>query len=170
MMKGKLAKRPWIKQWSNLQVRKSLSIAFLTGLTYAFGMIPFPGPVFLGSSPSLLQAHAAAEIPQEYQGKQMPAGWGTDPKVIAAGKAIYEGNLNPRIKCVDCHGENGKPTRKGRGALDLSDPAESQKPDDFFFWRISEGARRTKMQAWKTKLTEEQRWQVIAYIRTLAHQ
>ena len=35
------------------------------------------------------------DIPQEYQDKQMPSGWLTDPQVLAAGKAIYEGKTNP---------------------------------------------------------------------------
>ncbi|GJL53048.1 MAG: hypothetical protein NPIRA02_01800 [Nitrospirales bacterium] len=110
----------------------------------------------------------SVQIPPEYKGKKMPRGWLTDPKVLAAGQAIYEGKTIPKVKCVGCHGEDGKPTRKGRGGPDLSDPAEAQEPDRLWFWRISEGTPRTKMRGHKKHLTEEQRWQVIAYMRTFA--
>ena len=109
---------------------------------------------------------SAPAIPPEYQDKQMPNGWLTDPQVLAAGKAIYEGKTNPKVKCAGCHGEDGTPTRKGRGAPDFSDPSEARDSDAHWFWQISEGKRRTKMRSHKKHLTEEQRWQVIAYMRT----
>ena len=111
---------------------------------------------------------SAPAIPPEYQDKQMPSGWLTDPQVLAAGKAIYEGKTKAKAKCAGCHGEDGKPTRKGKGAPDLSDPAEAQKSDAQWFWEISEGKRRTKMRGHAKHLTEEQRWKVIVYMRTFA--
>ena len=90
------------------------------------------------------------------------------PQALEAGKAIYEGKTNPKVKCVGCHGEDGKPTRKGRGAPDFSDPSKARVSDAHWFWQISEGKRRTKMRSHKKHLTEEQRWQVIAYLRTFA--
>jgi len=98
----------------------------------------------------------------------MPNGWLTDPKILEAGKAIYEGKTNPKVKCVGCHGEDGHPTRKGRGAPDFSDPSEAHVSNAQWFWKVSEGKRRTKMRGHKKQLTEEQRWQVIAYMRTFA--
>lgn len=104
--------------------------------------------------------------PPEYEAKVMPAGWRDDPQVLAAGKRIYEGRLNPDVKCGECHGSDGKPTRKGRGSPDLTDPAVTAKDSDGrWFWRVSEGVPRTKMQGYRDRLTEEQRWQVIAYMR-----
>ena len=97
------------------------------------------------------------------------AGWLSDPKVLAAGKAIYEGTQNPAVRCALCHGVDGKPTRIGKGAPDFSHASEAEASNDLWFWRISEGVQKTKMMGWKNSLTEEQRWQVIAYIRTLAH-
>lgn len=105
-------------------------------------------------------------IPPEYQGKQLPDGWLTNPKMLAAGKAIYEGTANAEVNCEECHGLDGKPTRKGRGAPDFSNPAETQEPNALWFWRISEGKPRTKMHGHKKELTEEERWQAIAYMRT----
>jgi len=125
-------------------------------------------PIFGFSEEEGKPKKSAPAIPPEYQNKTMPSGWLTDPKVIAAGKAIYEGKTNPKIKCALCHGENGKPTRIGRGAPDLTDPAEAQKSNAQWFWEISEGKRRTKMRGHAKHLTEEQRWQVMAYMRTFA--
>lgn len=110
----------------------------------------------------------SVQIPPEYQGKKMPNGWLADPKVLAAGQAIYEGIGDSDVNCAGCHGIDGKPTRKGRGAPDLSDHQEAQKSDAQWFWEISEGKRRTKMRGHAKHLTEEQRWKVIAYMRTLA--
>jgi len=123
-------------------------------------------PLFGFSEEENKPKESAPAIPPEYQDKQMPNGWLTDPQVLAAGKAIYEGKTNPKVKCAVCHGKDGKPTRKGRGAPDFSDPSEARVSDAQWFWKISEGKRRTKMRSHKKHLTEEQRWQVIAYMRT----
>ena len=107
-------------------------------------------------------------VPPDYAGKVMPAGWPGDPKVLAVGKEIYEGKLKPEVNCAKCHGNDGKPTRLGKGAPDLSNLAEdSKQSDSHWFWRISEKKSGTTMPGYKDKLTEEQRWHVIAYLRTL---
>jgi hypothetical protein len=38
--------------------------------------------------------------------------------------------------------------------------------DSVWFWRISEGVPNTKMKAWKSKLSDEDRWKVMAFERT----
>jgi len=124
-------------------------------------------PLFGFSEGENTRKESAQAIPPEYQDKQMPNGWLTDPQVLEAGKAIYEGKTNPKVKCAGCHGEDGTPTRKGRGAPDFSVPSGARASDAHWFWQISEGKRRTKMRSHKKHLTEEQRWQVIAYMRTL---
>jgi mono/diheme cytochrome c family protein len=35
--------------------------------------------------------------------------------------------------------------------------------DSFWYWRISEGVPKTKMKAWKSQLSEEQIWHVMAF-------
>jgi len=148
-------------------IRRSMAL-----MCVAVAMVIFnPGqafPLFGFSEEESNPKESAEAIPPEYQGKQMPSGWLTDPKVIAAGKAIYEGKTNPKVKCALCHGEDGTPTRIGRGAPDFSDPSEARVSDAQWFWKISEGKRRTKMRSHKKHLTEEQRWRVIAYMRTFA--
>lgn len=123
----------------------------------------------LGWAFAMADEDAEEAIPPEYAGKVMPAGMGDDSKVRVTGKEIYEGMVNPEVNCARCHGNDGKPTKLGKGAPDLSDPAMSKKHSDArWFWRISEKKPGSKMPGYKDTLTEEQRWQVIAYLRTLA--
>ncbi len=85
---------------------------------------------------------------------------------LAAGKALF------LERCAQCHGVGGK----GDGPdADLY----SVKPADFtdahmmgemtdgeIFWKITEGRR--PMPSFKKQLTEEQRWQLVNYVRTFA--
>jgi len=106
-------------------------------------------------------------VPPEYADKHMPEGWWTDEKVLAAGKEIFEGKKNIDVNCGACHGLNGVPVLTG--TRDLRDASLiNQWSDSYWFWRVSEGVPNTAMTGWKDKLTEEERWQVIAYARTFS--
>ncbi len=108
---------------------------------------------------------APPDPPPEYADKHMPAGWWADEKIIEEGKQIFIGAKNIDVNCASCHGKDGKPVKAG--ARDFRN-AERMKlySDAVWFWRISEGVKDTKMKAWKTKLTEEDRWKVMAFERT----
>ncbi len=120
------------------------------------------------------------KVPPEYNNHHMPDGWWTDPKVFAAGENIYQKGVQVTIKkkgkkpktkvrkCAKCHGKTGKP--KLRGARDFrSAKSINRMSDSYFFWRVSEGVKKTKMKGWKEWLTQEQRWQVIAYVHAYSH-
>ncbi len=85
---------------------------------------------------------------------------------IAAGKADY------REHCRNCHGEKGD--GKGEKAPELSvapgdftDPRKiSGRTDGELYWQITRG--RLPMPAFEDKLTDQQRWQLVDYIRTFA--
>ena len=107
-------------------------------------------------------------IPAEYADKHMPAGGWTDPKAIEEGELIYKGEANPQVNCGSCHGKDGAPVKKG--ARDLRDPKNVGRfSDSFWFWRIAEGIPKTKMKAWKSMLSEEQIWQVMAFEHQFSH-
>jgi mono/diheme cytochrome c family protein len=107
-------------------------------------------------------------LPAEYADKHMPAGGWTDAKAIAEGAKIYSGESNPVVNCGSCHGKDGKPVKKG--ARDLRDPKNVGRfSDSFWFWRIAEGIPKTKMKAWKSLLSEEQIWQVMAFEHQFSH-
>lgn len=125
--------------------------------------------VILTSLARALALGAEEAVPPEFAGKIMPTEMRDDVNARAAGKDIYEGKVNPAVNCARCHGNDGKPTKLGKGAPDLSDPAMSKKHSDArWFWRISEKKSGSKMPGYKGKLSEEQLWQVIAYLRILA--
>ncbi|MFY9690984.1 MAG: cytochrome c [Candidatus Acidiferrales bacterium] len=87
-------------------------------------------------------------------------------QAVAAGSQIY------RQHCQSCHGVNGD--GKGEKAAELStapgDFTDAKKmsglTDGELYWEITEG--RHPMPAFADKLTEQERWEVVDYIRTFA--
>lgn len=86
-----------------------------------------------------------------------------DANSVAQGKAVYV------RECLSCHGQQGKgdgPSASGLEKFpgDLTDSQRmSAQSDGELFWKISEG--KTPMPTMKKTLTEEERWQVVHYIR-----
>ncbi len=121
--------------------------------------------VLLGCSSQSLEAPASISqplptIPSDYAGKTNPPNMD-----VSAGADIF------KTDCSTCHGESGH----GDGpAGQMLDPRPANlvalskiAVDDFLFWKISIGVDGTAMPAWKGILTDQQIWQVIAFIRTL---
>jgi mono/diheme cytochrome c family protein len=88
-----------------------------------------------------------------------------DENSIAAGKIVYT------KECFSCHGTTGKgdgPAAKDlkKSPGDLSNPKMWEQTDGALFWKITTG--KTPMASYEKLLTEEQRWNVINYVRILA--
>jgi mono/diheme cytochrome c family protein len=88
-----------------------------------------------------------------------------DDKSIAAGKAVYV------AQCLKCHGDAGKgdgPSAKDLSPRpkDLSDPNIAGQSDGALFWKITTG--RKPMPTFENLTSEEDRWNVVNYLRTLA--
>jgi cytochrome c5 len=86
------------------------------------------------------------------------------PKVIAEGKANYG------VFCEGCHG----PKADGTGPIamkfsipvaDLTTSQVQQENDGELFWKLSHGYG--AMPTWGDVLSEDDRWQLIAFIRSL---
>ena len=82
----------------------------------------------------------------------------------ASGKTLY------KQMCAICHGDKGK--GDGLAGMTLNPrPANFRKSeiqsqtDGALYWKITEG--KAPMAAYKDALTEEQRWQLVNYIRQL---
>ena len=93
------------------------------------------------------------------------------PESVAKGKELYlertKGN------CIFCHGEAGSGNeanlaRLRRKPADLSNKERMEAmTDGEVFWKITKGIQGI-MPAGEKRMTEEERWHVVNYVRTLA--
>lgn len=96
----------------------------------------------------------------------LAAGAVTAAGQVERGKAIYD------ARCASCHGQQGKgdgpqaPFLSPRPASLIS-AATSVKSDAELLAVIANGKPRTAMPGWKTALSEDERRDVLAYIRSL---
>ena len=87
-------------------------------------------------------------------------------EAIARGRAIF------RERCVACHGDRGR----GDGAAGVTlDPRPAdlllhvpQHTDGELYYMVSVGFPESEMPAWRSVLSEEQRWELVHYLRVLA--
>ena len=111
-------------------------------------------------------AHGKNDWPAPAEAKALKNPVAANEKTLAAAKTIY------LQKCVNCHGDKGD----GKGSeADMYDPHPGdftdahmmgEMTDGEIFWKISEG--RIPMPSFKKKLTEEERWELVNYLRTFA--
>jgi mono/diheme cytochrome c family protein len=98
--------------------------------------------------------------------REMPNPVPVTPQAIGAGMSVY------MDRCQNCHGEdgNGKGPRADKLSIQPSNftdaLAMNRQTDGELFWKISEGHR--PMPPFKKKLSEQERWQLVDYIRTFA--
>jgi mono/diheme cytochrome c family protein len=116
--------------------------------------------------------HGHVEVPDEFASLANPFDGDTD--AITVGQEIFT------INCATCHG----PTGAGDGAAAVGlDPKPADLGDNemmvtltdgYLFWRVTKGGViepfNSAMPSWEQGLTEEQRWQVISYVRTFTEQ
>ena len=102
--------------------------------------------------------------PAEYADKHMPAGWWADEAKAEEGRKLFIGETNPDVNCASCHGKDGKPVKAGARDFRVTDRMKLYS-DSVWFWRISEGVPNTKMKAWKSKLSDEDRWKLVLFER-----
>ena len=117
------------------------------------------------AAPPLAAPSLVPPIPAEWAGRVNPLP--DDGATIAAGRAAF-------LKtCAPCHGPEAD--GKGVASTGLSPPPAnfregrrlSSKPDDFVFWRISTGISGTAMPAFSGTLSEDERWAILRFLRSL---
>lgn len=86
---------------------------------------------------------------------------------VVSGRIIYS------TICIRCHAIDGK----GEGQMkftppvaDLTSPAVQNKLDARLFKSVHDGKANTAMGAWREVLSDDEIWDVLAYVRTLAPQ
>jgi putative copper resistance protein D len=86
---------------------------------------------------------------------------------IATGAALY------RTNCATCHGATGAGDGPGgvrfpRPPADLRAPHTAQHTAGDLFWWLTHGIPRSEMPAFGARLTEEERWDLINFLRALS--
>lgn len=111
------------------------------------------------------------EPPVEYQAID-PGAFEPTPDALARGKATYE-----RL-CITCHGAKGKGDGEwGKELLptpaNLTEDPAINSDAGWWYWRVDRGVvgdddtHPTAMPAWRFILTEQQKWEVVFYGRSL---
>lgn len=89
-----------------------------------------------------------------------------EPLTLAQGEELYN------VHCWSCHGDTGYGDGAAGGALGVKpanfhDEQVKKQSDGALFWKLSTG--RGNMPPFKEVFSEEQRWQLVAYIRKLSN-
>jgi mono/diheme cytochrome c family protein len=121
-----------------------LLVAFNLIFTTSFAQTPWVAPKTADNVKSPLSANAT---------------------VLADAKTLYTANCGP------CHGDKGRgdgPAAPGLNPkpADHTSAAVQSESDGALFWKLSEG--RNPMPSYKKIFTDQQRWELIEFIRTLA--
>lgn len=109
-----------------------------------------------------------SSIPSEYSALRKP--------ISASSESIARGEQTYLVLCAGCHGETGRGDGIAAAALDPPPAALSftlhMRPDTYLFYRISEGGNfepfNSAMPAFKDVLEEDQRWDLVNFVRTLS--
>jgi mono/diheme cytochrome c family protein len=102
-------------------------------------------------------AHAALEAPQPPDLE--------DADLVAAGQVLYDQH------CVTCHGAPGvAPGATGLGMMpsppNLTVAGRDRSPGEIY-WAVTNGIKMSGMPAWEFRMTERERWAVVAFLKTL---
>jgi mono/diheme cytochrome c family protein len=108
--------------------------------------------------------------PEEFQKKPNPIP--PTAEVVKEAPSVYES------KCSKCHGDRGDGKGSATKGLDVKPRNYTNKsvmetiPDGQLFWIIANGSdpEATEMGPYKKKLSEEQMWALVHYIRTFTRQ
>jgi mono/diheme cytochrome c family protein len=96
-----------------------------------------------------------AKAPEKARAKRNPLE--SDPDAIAAGRNLFEQH------CGECHGDTAEGGKKGPSLR--AEQVQNSTPGAIF-WLLTNGVVRRGMPVW-SKLPEPQRWQLVAYIKSL---
>jgi mono/diheme cytochrome c family protein len=101
-------------------------------------------------------------------------GWAysNEPLEIASQPDVEQGQDIYRIHCQECHGAEGRGDGPRAAMLaprpgNLVSAATSTKTDEELLTVIAQGIPRTAMRGWSDQLSDEERRNVLAYVRSL---
>jgi glucose/arabinose dehydrogenase/cytochrome c5 len=121
-----------------------------------FGSLLLSIAGFLSSSSSIAQTPAFHGAPATAKQKKNPLAG--QAAAVQAGQSLF-------AKCATCHGSKGAGTGNVPALTGHSTQSAS---DGEIFWYITNGDVDNGMPSWGS-LSEKERWQIIAYVKTLGH-
>lgn len=95
------------------------------------------------------------KVPEKERAKPNPMA--ADPTAVGAGAKLFKQN------CEKCHGAEGLGTAQHPP---LNTERVQQATPGELAWLLKNGSLKNGMPSW-TRLPEEQRWQIVAYLKTL---
>lgn len=101
-------------------------------------------------------------VPEKESKKENPVT--SSEKSISSGGKIY------KKMCWSCHGDEGKGNGPAATSLtpkpaDFTSEKFQKQTDGAIFWKLSTG--KGSMAAYENSLTEDQRWSIVNYLRSL---
>jgi len=90
---------------------------------------------------------------------------GTSPEIIGKGEELYS------LYCFACHGDTGHGDGPAGGGMNVKpanfhDPKFSKQKEGTIFWKLTNG--KGNMPPFKEILKDDQRWQLVAYLKELS--
>ncbi len=173
---GRVRRLDFSLAWSSLELR----ISFVLGLI----LIVLAGVGILGAQTGRMASWAApfsfivallgsAQILGLTLVDAYPTTYWTNPtaytaEVVTEGRGLYLDN------CAVCHGETGRGDGPAAAALnpqpaDLAAEHVDDHTDGDIFWWLTHGIPGTAMPGWDGQLTEEERWILVQYVRSIRH-
>jgi len=147
----------------------SFDIAITSSAQNANSSAPAPNQNQNTSKPQQDFSKNTWELPENAAETKNPVA--VTPESIAKGKELYMDRM--KGNCIYCHGETGAGNEANLAKLrrkpaDLSNKERmTAMTDGELFWKISKGITGI-MPAGEKRMSEEERWHVVNYIRTLA--
>ena len=137
-----------------------MAVVILGALGLSYTGLQAGGTVQQGAAkPGSLASATEADLPEQYRAQQSPFPL-DDADAVAAGQQIAA------QRCIACHAPDFK--GKQLGSVRSADLTRSgaTRSEQFLLWAISEGSERG-MPSWKAGLSEQERWQLVAFIKHL---
>ncbi|NIJ53070.1 c-type cytochrome [Dyadobacter arcticus] len=133
---------------------------------FAASIIIFSGVGLAGFSPEIMPVHHSIQDPWKAPAwaDTLKSPYHEEPLTLAQGEELFT------LYCASCHGDEGYGDGAAGGALgqkpaNFHDTLVKVQSDGALFWKISTG--RGNMPPFKDVFSDEQRWQLVAYIRHL---
>ncbi|HEY8393814.1 MAG TPA: CopD family protein [Thermaerobacter sp.] len=132
----------------------------LRPVAFGGGLVAFGVGVWLLGLVAWIDAY-----PTTFQPNPLPPA----PEVLERGREIYA------LHCASCHGPAGRGDGPAAAGMvpppaDLTGVHVRQHTDGDLYWWITHGIEGTAMPAFGDRLTEEERWAVIHFVRRLANE